>query len=41
VPELGDLDYAIRGKLMHYAFREMFGKVKSCPRIRDHPAGVG
>jgi hypothetical protein len=25
MPELGDLDYAIRGKLMHYAFHDMFG----------------
>ena len=29
MPELVDLDYAIRGKLMHYVFRDMFGKVKS------------
>ena len=26
----GSGGHAIRGKLMHYAFRDMFGKVKSC-----------
>jgi len=28
-PELNELDYAVRGKFMHYVFRGMFGKLKS------------
>jgi hypothetical protein len=28
-PELKQLDYAVRGKFMHYVFRGMFGKLKS------------
>lgn len=32
--ELGELDYSIRGKFMHYVFRDMLGKLKS-PKFND------